>query len=165
MFKPREKILGQGSMNMAGKVLFVARGTLVEKDGQYDDTIFELKHKAGNVACLQNLLPNSESSPQISDVYCHGSTVATVTPLDLNHLKHILNRDKGKLTKLWEVLSFRMIIISLHKNDYLKQFHLLSQDKIKMFCKLCNIGIYKSTDVFDLQSGGVLLRGSCTELS
>lgn len=34
-----------------------------------------------------------------------------------------------------------------------------------MFCKLCHIGIYKSTDTLNLQSGGVLLRGGCTELS
>ena len=39
-------------MNMAGKVLFVARGTVIEKDGIYDDIIYELKHKRGNIACL-----------------------------------------------------------------------------------------------------------------
>jgi len=41
----------------------------------------------------------------------------------------------------------------------------LSQEKIKMFCKLCHVGIYKPGDIINLQSGGVLLRGGCTELA
>lgn len=61
MYKEKQQIVGQKTMDMAGKVLFVARGTVIEKDGSYDDIIYELKHKRGNIACLQNLLPNAEN--------------------------------------------------------------------------------------------------------
>lgn len=61
MFKEKQNIVRQKTMNMAGKVLFVARGTVIEKDGVHDDIIYELKHKRGNIACLQNLLPNAEN--------------------------------------------------------------------------------------------------------
>ena len=61
LFKEKQQIVGQKSMDMAGKVLFVARGKVIEKDGKYDDQIYELKHGRGNIACLQNLLPNAEN--------------------------------------------------------------------------------------------------------
>ena len=51
-FKEKQNIVRQKTMNMAGKVLFVARGTVIEKDGVHDDIIYELKHKRGNIACL-----------------------------------------------------------------------------------------------------------------
>lgn len=100
---------------MAGKVLFVARGKVIEKDGTYGDIIYNLQHSRGNIACLQNLLPNSENEKQISDAWCHEGSVASVAPLDLNYLKHILIKDKSKLTKLWEVLAYRYIIINIEK--------------------------------------------------
>jgi len=52
---------------------------IVEKNGGLDDpTIPSLKFKNGSIACLQNLLPNSENEDQISDVYCNETSIASV---------------------------------------------------------------------------------------
>ena len=75
----------------------------------------------------------------VSDLYCHHSSIASVAPLDLNFLKYILEKDEDKLIKLWEVLSTRIIILNPYK---LKQFLSLTQQRIKMFTKMCEIKIY-----------------------
>jgi len=72
-------------------------------------------------------------------VYCSSSSISSVTPIDLAYLKEILSKDVNKLTKLWEVLSSRMIVLNFEK---LLQFKHLNNEKIKQFCKLCNVKIY-----------------------
>mmetsp|Transcript_29366 Transcript_29366/g.44333 ORF Transcript_29366/g.44333 Transcript_29366/m.44333 type:complete len:104 (+) Transcript_29366:3116-3427(+) len=99
----------------------------------------QIKFKRGNIVCLQNLLPKSEFEEQTSDVYCHQSSIASVAPLDLNHLKYILERDQSKLEKLWSILAHRLIIINHEK---LQRFYSLTQDRIREFCKVCDIKIY-----------------------
>lgn len=98
----------------------------------------------------------------ISDVYSCASSMSSVTPIDLAYLKEILNKDITKLTKLWEVMAHRLVILNFEK---LLQFKHLNNEKIKKFCKLCNIKIYQPGDVIDVQGGGVLLRGGMTELN
>jgi hypothetical protein len=44
MFKNKEKIVAAGSMKFSGKILFVARGSILEKDGAYDDIICQMKY-------------------------------------------------------------------------------------------------------------------------
>lgn len=50
--EPKRKIKNEG------KILFVARGACIEKNGGYEDgDVMELKHTAGHIAYLQNLQP------------------------------------------------------------------------------------------------------------
>jgi hypothetical protein len=96
---------------------------------------------------LQNLLPNTENEPMISDVYSSPSSISSVTPIDLAYLKEILVKDDSKLRKLWDILTYRMIILQFEK---LLQFKHLSNEKIKMFCKMCLVQLYKPGDVIDV---------------
>jgi len=98
----------------------------------------------------------------ISDVYSSASSISSITPIDLAYLKEILSKDETKLRKLWEVLAYRIIILQFEK---LLQFKHLTNEKIKMFCKLSTIAIYQPGDVIDVQEGGVLLRGGMTLLN
>ena len=84
----------------------------MEKNGDYDD-ISEptIKYKRGSVACLYNLLPDSENEDLHSNVYCHGSSISSVVALDLDQLKFILSKDRAKLLKLWNILVVRMIML------------------------------------------------------
>lgn len=114
MLHPKDKIVGTGEN--FGKILYVARGVIIEKDGDLDDFLIpQLKFQRGNIACLQNLLPYSESDLQISDVYCHSSSIVSVIPLDLEYLKYILTKDNTKLLKLWNILVYRLVIIHQQK--------------------------------------------------
>ena len=59
MFNPRQAI--QNVNERVRSVIYVARGTVVEKDGDYDDfNAKQLRFKRGRIACLQNLLPDPE---------------------------------------------------------------------------------------------------------
>lgn len=51
----------------------------------------------------------------ISDVYSCASSMSSVTPIDLAYLKEILNKDITKLTKLWEVMAHRLVILNFEK--------------------------------------------------
>jgi hypothetical protein len=114
IFHPGEQILAKG--DLTNKVLYVARGTIVEKDGVLGDGFVPtLKFKKGNIACLQNLLPDMETEPMISDVYSSASSISSVTPIDLASLKQILSKDVGKLRKLWEILTYRIVILEFEK--------------------------------------------------
>uniref|UniRef100_A0A7S3CTS7 Cyclic nucleotide-binding domain-containing protein n=1 Tax=Strombidium rassoulzadegani TaxID=1082188 RepID=A0A7S3CTS7_9SPIT len=160
IFNKGERILQQGEL--ANKILYVARGTVVEKDGELEDQVPQIKHKRGMIVCLQNLVPNSEKEEQISDVYCYGSSIASVFALELDHLKHLLLEDDEKMLKLWKVISHRLIVINHEK---LPQFSHLRREKIQQVCKMCDFRIYKPGDVVDLATGGVILRGGVAPLN
>ena len=98
----------------------------------------------------------------MSDVYSHQQSFASVQFLDLQHLKMILTKDREKLTKLWTLLAFRLIVLNYEK---LPQFNSLTQDQVKMFCKMCTIQIYSPGDIVDLKSGGVMFRGGLSPMS
>ena len=51
IFHPSEQVLAKG--DLTNKVLYVARGTIVEKDGLLGDAFVPtLKFRKGNIACL-----------------------------------------------------------------------------------------------------------------
>jgi hypothetical protein len=114
IYHPGEQLLAKG--DLTNKVLYVARGTIVEKDGVLGDSFVPtIKFNKGNIACLQNLLPNTENEPMIADVYASSASISSVTPIDLAYLKEILMKDETKLRKLWEILAYRMIILQFEK--------------------------------------------------
>lgn len=93
-------------------ILYVARGMIIEKNGPLlDPAIPQLKHVRGDIACLHNIIPGSEHTDQIADIYCNNSSVASVEQLNLTYLKAILKHDIKRLEKLWLVLAPRMIIL------------------------------------------------------
>lgn len=164
IFNRQDQIL-EKDIHVCDKILYVARGYVVEKDGAYLDHGPQMKYKRYNIACLQNLLPYSENEKQISDVYCNAQ-MASIAFLSLDKLRGILLKDlKGdctKMTKFWQKLAPRMIIIQI---EQLPHFASLTQDKVQLFCKMCQIQIYKPGEDIDVRQGGVLLRGSITRLS
>ena len=45
---------------------------VIEKDGELQDlSVPALKFTKGQIVCLQNLIPNTETEVSISDVFCH----------------------------------------------------------------------------------------------
>jgi gamma-glutamylcyclotransferase (GGCT)/AIG2-like uncharacterized protein YtfP len=136
---------------------------VVEKDGDLENNFVpQIKHKRGNIVCLQNLLPNSENDEQQSDVYCHMYGIASVTMLNLDYLKHVLLEDKEKLLKLWKIIAHRLIVIN---HERLPQFHSLTRDRIQILCKMCEYRMYNPGDSVDMRNGGVVFRGSVQKLT
>lgn len=66
------------------------------------------------------------------------------------------------MKKLWEILAYRMIILN-HQD--LSMFKSLTQEKVKIFTKMCNIQIYKPGDPVDMKSGGVIFRGGLSRIN
>lgn len=81
----------------------MARGIVIEKNGKLGDMYTpSLKFLRGHVVALQNLIPGSEHSHQISNVFCSNALIGSVNKLDVSYLKNVLVNDKSKLKKLWE---------------------------------------------------------------
>lgn len=118
-----------------GKVLFVARGNIIEKDGNMQGDIDDklephLRFKNGNFAGLHNLLPHYsladdganfkkssarvkfEMDTQDSDVYAYHTSIAEIIPLDLEYLRQILRKDFQKLELFWKIVSYRVMTIN-----------------------------------------------------
>lgn len=92
------------AIKTTGKILYVARGACVEKNGAYEDTsVMELKCAHGHMAHLQNLQPYGapEEFQEMSQVYAHSAGYASVIALDVAHLKNVLDNDPAKLLKYW----------------------------------------------------------------
>lgn len=115
----------------------------------------------GEIACLQNLLLGSENHNQMSNLYVSESCIASVAKLNTDYLKYVLSQNTNKLEKLWTQLAWRMVI--LYK-DQLKLFSTLSQDKLRLFCRMCTIKLYKPGQKVNLINGGILFRGSLSKL-
>jgi len=148
--------------DMSDSIFFVARGIMIEKNGDLEDfNAPQIKFSKGQIASLQNLIPGSETKTQISNVFCSNSIMGSVYKLNLKHLKFILIRDQAKMQKLWEMLAWRLIII--HNQD-LKAFSTLTQEKVKLFCKMCQIKKYNPGDLIDLGTGGILFKGSLSKV-
>ena len=47
--------------------------------------------------------------------------------------------------------------------DRLTQFQPLTLEKIKQFCKLCTLKIYRPGDPVDIRMGGVIFRGGLSK--
>lgn len=54
-------------------------------------------------------------------------------------------------------MSHRLVILNPEK---FKIFHQLSNDKLKLAIKMCNLKIYKPKDEVDMKTGGILFKGS-----
>ena len=82
--------------------------------------------------------------------------------LDLKYLKYLLEKDFSRLEKLWAILAHRMIIIN---HEHLKRFTILTQDRLREFCKVCMVRVYKPGEVVDVSGGGVIFRGMLAQLN
>jgi len=54
-------------------------------------------------------------------------------------------------------MSSRMIVLNPEK---LTQFKALTVEKIRLFCKMCEVKIYRSGDTVDLKAGGILFKSN-----
>ena len=152
--------------NKIDEVCFVARGALVEKNGEFEDKVPQMKFVKGKIAGLQNLLPDTEQEEQESNIYCHDSSICAVEFLNLRYLKSILDRDRAKLLKFWHILAYRTLIINYNKPKLSNAFGEMKQENLKLFIKkCCEIKIYEAGELIDLRKGGVLLRGGMKKLN
>lgn len=97
----------------------------------------------------------------ISDLYSHKKSVTQVIPIDATHLKYILQKDQGKLLKLWKHLAHRYMII--HYESY-SVFTQLNDYQVKNLAKISEVQIYQPGDHIDVTNGGILLRGGLSKL-
>ena len=58
IYNPKELLTFKGEKS--NKIFYIARGVVVEKDGDLDAIVPQIRHKRGNIACLQNLIPGIE---------------------------------------------------------------------------------------------------------
>lgn len=96
----------------------------------------------------------------MSNLYVSEYCIASVSKLNTDYLKYVLSQSQEKTEKLWTQLAWRMII--LYK-DQLKFFTGLSQEKLKLFCRMCEIKLYKPGQKVNLTFGGILFRGSLSK--
>ena len=102
-------------------IYYVARGILIEKTGGLLDVFVpSMKFVKGQIVCLQNLIPSSGINQQVSNVFCSNAVIGSVHKLDVSYLKNILSSDPTKLLKLWEQLTWRLIIINHEKLEMFK---------------------------------------------
>lgn len=66
--------------------------------------------------------------------------MVSVVPLDLRYLKEILEDSEEKMLKYWQIIAHRLIVLN---PDHLKVFLPLTNEKIKLLVKICQISIYK----------------------
>ena len=93
----------------------------------------------------------------ISDTYVHHGGVASVIQLDTKLLKSEIEKDDVKIIKLFEIMSNRMIILNPQK---LFMFRALTVEKIRLFCKMCQVKIYRNGEEIDVKNGGIILKGT-----
>ena len=73
MFGPKDKIIMKNEWTE--NILYIARGAIIEKDGEYmDNMVDQMRIGRGRIACLQNLIADSVENRSIADVYCHHSS-------------------------------------------------------------------------------------------
>ena len=77
-------------------------------------------------------------------------------PLKLDYLRNILAKDFSRLKSFWPLVAYRIITIN---EDKLGEFKMLTQDRLKQFCKMCSVKLYKPGSVVNIKNGGVVLRG------
>lgn len=109
------------------------------------------------------MLPKSDQVPSPGFLYALNSGHASATPLDCNHLKYVLLQDESKLLKLWEHLSYRLLII--HSRALSKKIKQMTVEKIKQFCKMCKVEIYYDGEAVDITNGGVMLSGGLSKMT
>jgi hypothetical protein len=126
IYRPKDRVRIKGEPS--NQLLYVARGMLIEKNGEYmDNMVGQLRVSRGRIACLQNLIGEADNRI-VADVYCHHSSMASVVPLDLHYLKEILAESEEKLLKYWQILAYRLIILN---PESMREFVQLANEKIK----------------------------------
>lgn len=140
---------------MKDKLLFVVRGTIIEKAGDYDEPGPKITFKQSNIAHLRKTIEvdKAHSNPNI---YVHESTKASIVAIDTEYFKKITKEDKSNYyPKIWKKVSSRVLILSKHElgdNDIFKN---LSEEAIKFFTLMCEIKCYGDESV-DMSSGGIV---------
>lgn len=149
MYQPRQRL--QHKEAWRGKILYVARGTLVEQVGAGDlHYAGQIRHQKGSITCLHNLLPDGEKlvgQLGTTDIRCHHSGIASVAILDVRSLQEALQEDDEKMKRLWVILAPRIITLS---PDALPEFKSLTHEKVALFCRMCMLRVYKDGEEVDM---------------
>jgi hypothetical protein len=104
---------------LAKRIIFVARGCLIEKDQHMEDDD-AVDYSRGDFTLLQNLLPHRLSDDDSLDfvpdnLTCElkslDASVSNIIALKLTSLKKILASDSNKLQKFWSEEMARRIVL------------------------------------------------------
>jgi hypothetical protein len=98
---------------LKNKLLFVVRGTLVEKSGDYDEPGPKIIFKKGNIAHLRKTIEVDEGHGN-ANIFVGEETMASIVALDTDSLKEITQTDKcNYYPKIWRKVASRVIILSI----------------------------------------------------
>lgn len=98
---------------MKNKLLFVVRGTLIEKSGDYDEPGPKIIFKQGNIVHLRKTIEVDEGHDN-ANIYVGSDTKASIVALDTQSFKEITQSDKCKYyPKVWRRVASRVIILSI----------------------------------------------------
>ena len=93
----------------ADSILCVARGLILEKDGDYDTQCPEVEYTHGNVVRLENLTPGHRLLEPTTNVFCHEASAARVIEINAGQLRKLLEDDLAKggerTRRLWRILA------------------------------------------------------------
>jgi hypothetical protein len=91
MYEKKECIASSEKTEFSNKLLFLVRGTIVQKGGEYDTPGPRFVYQQGNIVGLRKLV-----SLENTNLFCHESSRASVVPIDLDFFKKIISEDKDK---------------------------------------------------------------------
>lgn len=96
IFKPKEVIASLGHPELMDCLLFVSRGRVIEKIGDYDDNTPEIVYKQGSIVHM-NLLLEKGNNKSKTTIYCHEDSRAGVVRINHTQLANILEDDKENM--------------------------------------------------------------------
>lgn len=79
--------------------------------------------------------------------------MGSINKLEVSYLRRILANDPYKQLKLWDQLTWRLIVLNYEK---LPMFKGLMEDKIKLFSKMCQVALYSGGETVKMSAGGII---------
>ena len=123
------------------------RGTLIEKQGSYDEPTPKIVFKQGNIVHLRKTI-EVEESHQNPNIYVDESTKASIVALDTDLFRNITKEDKAHYyPRVWKKVASRVIILSASELGQNHVFKQLTEEAVKFFTAMCDIKVYGDESV------------------
>lgn len=132
----------------------MVRGYIIEKAGDLDDKqVQEVRHKAGDIVGLHNLVDWLQPE-SISSAYVGSHSIASVVKIDPTPLYEFLKKNQNFELNLWNYLVVKLIMLLPEKFGRLKGWNFLALTKIVQEAEIHLV--LRDQDI-DLIGGGIIL--------
>lgn len=109
---PHSTIISETDHTFSQSLLFVARGSVIQKAGKLEDkTVPEVVFNQGNIVNLDILTGNGKDKIFKNQILYCGESKASLIPFNYNYLVKVLNSKSDVQVKLWKKLSYLFLIL------------------------------------------------------